>query len=62
MKTLGEGWWGFQLVTPSELTNHFHGGRNPLSDDILTSRSDSWMVFFSHYKDGAGSIPAGGNY
>jgi hypothetical protein len=29
MKTLGEGWWGFQLMTPSELTNHFHGGRNP---------------------------------
>ena len=28
MKTLGEGWWGFQLMTPSELTNHFHGGRN----------------------------------
>ena len=29
MKTLDEGWWGFQLATPSEITSHFHGGRNP---------------------------------
>jgi hypothetical protein len=46
MKTLDEGWWGFQLATPSEITSHFHGGRNPcLTTYRLNGLVVGWFSF-----------------
>ena len=64
LNTLGEGWWGFQLGDTI---------RNKQQTTSLADVNPVWRLFdsnvrlvgrlfFLHYKDGAGSKPAGGNY